>query len=105
MHRRRWALHNKDTIMDLYNKQKLRIGGIIAWLSFLVGVPGYLFTKNDLFLNLFSIIMGVNFVVFSHDLAMQQVVRYKFNYKFVRGVYLSGGVLFILAAIQSWASW
>jgi len=88
--------------MESYNKKRLRISGVLAGLSFTVGLGGYLFTHNQLFWNFIFITMGINFIVFSHDLAMKEVVKHKFNYKVARGWFLLGGVLFILAAIQSW---
>ncbi len=86
--------------MESYSKKNLKISGITAWVTFLSGIIGYFVTNNyNLFLNIYASIMGINFVAFSHDLAMNQVVKYKFNYKFARFIYLSGGILFLMFAI------
>jgi hypothetical protein len=81
-------------------KTPLNISGIIAWLTLVVGVVGYLYTRNYFFLNIMFFIMGLNFVIFSHALALNQVIKFNFNYKFVRGVYIVVGLLLVLIAAR-----
>ena len=85
--------------METYSKKNLKISGIVAFLSVLFGLSGYFITADQIFFIFSAVILGINFIIFSHDLAMDQVIKYKFNYKFARVVYLFGGVLLLILAI------
>ena len=85
--------------MDSYNKTNVKIAGVIAGLSVLFGLLGYQLIHKDFFMNITAIVMGLDLILFSHDLTMQRVVRYKLNYKFYRGMYIFVGIVFIVASI------
>ena len=85
-----------------YSKTKLRLSGIIVWLSIGIGLIGYWITTYYIFFEVGVVVIGIDFLVFSHDLAMDQVVKFKFNYWFVRIGYLLVGVMAILAIASSW---
>ena len=88
--------------MDLYSKTKLKVSAVIVWLSIAVGLIGLWTTGRYIFFEVGAIVIGTDFLVFSHDLAMDQVVKYKFNYWFVRIGYLLVGGLAIISTISSW---
>jgi hypothetical protein len=85
--------------MESYNRRALKIAGIIAAISIAFGLFGWWFTHQYLFINVLFIAMGMNSIYFSHDLAMERVVKYKLNYKFARGAYVFVGLVFVVANI------
>ena len=89
--------------MDSYNKTNLRISGVIVWLSLIVGLCGYWLLHSYEFFEFAVVVIGLDFIVFSHDLAMEAVVKRRFfNYKFTRALYLLGRIIAIAATVISW---
>jgi hypothetical protein len=85
--------------MNSYNKTALSIAGGISTVGALIGLFGWWLTHKYLFVNIGFIIIGLQSIYFSHDLAMERVVKFKLNYKFARGAYIFVGLVFILANI------
>ena len=85
--------------MESYDKRALNIAGAIAVISILTGLVGWWLTHRYLFINISLVVMGVNSIYFSHDLAMQRVVKYQLNYKFARSAFVFVGLVFIVISI------
>jgi hypothetical protein len=86
--------------MESYDERALKIAGIIAAISIASGLFGWWFTHEHLFINVSFIAMGINSIYFSHDLAMERVVKYKLNYKFARCAYVFVGLVFVVGSIS-----
>ena len=88
--------------MEPYNRRNTTIAGVIVAASVLFGVIGYQQTHAYLFVNISFVIMGITSIVFSHELAMQQLVKYqeyKLNYTFGRSLYVLVGLVFIIGSL------
>jgi hypothetical protein len=85
-------------IMDSYNKNNVKIAGIIVGLSILFGILGYRLTHKYLFMNITAMIVSVTFIWFSPDLTMQRVTKYNLNYGVFHGMYIFIGLTFLLVS-------
>ena len=85
--------------MDSYDKRALNIADVIAALSISFGLIGWWLTRQHLFINISFIALGINSVYFNHALAMERVVKFKLNYKFLRRMHVFVGFVFIVINI------
>jgi hypothetical protein len=85
--------------MGTYNKKALNIAGAIAGLAILLGIGGWWFIHASYLLNLSFIILGLDSIYFSKDLAMERKVKYEVNYAFARWAYVFVGTAFIIVSI------
>jgi hypothetical protein len=85
--------------MDSYNKTNVNIAGWITWMGVTVGLVGGFVTHSQLFIDAACIPVGLTAIVFNHDLAMRDFVKYKANYKLFRGAYVVVGIVFIVVSV------
>lgn len=85
--------------MDSYNKKVVSTAAVISTLGSLFGISFWWVTRNFIFMNIGLIVVGLQAIYFSRDLAMEGVVNHKANYKITRRAYVVIGILFVLSNI------
>jgi hypothetical protein len=85
--------------MEQYNEINIQIAGRITSISVLGGLLEGWLAHSPMFINAAFIPVGLTAILFNHDLAMRDRMKYKANYKLFRGAYMFVGAVFIAISI------
>ena len=89
-------------MMDTYNKNNIRIVGIVFSLGVLTGVIGGWLIHSNLPIEIALIPMGIVTILFNRDLVTERIVNHRLNHKyygFTRAVYIVVSLILIIAGI------
>jgi len=79
--------------------KRTTLSRIISTAGVIFGFTGWWFTHIYLFINIAFIIIGLQSIYFSRDLAAESVARYDINPIFALGGYVVVGLVFVVANI------